>query len=112
MTKILFVSANLALSTTAERIFSKRPGVLVKAARTDPKTRTLLPEDDLLWSDLVLCMESNQKEQIENQYSGFISGKMIASLDIPDNIPNMNTQLIEAIETKTEAKLFTYQLRH
>ena len=112
MTKILFVSANLALSTTAERIFSKRPGVLVKAVKTDPETSTLLPEEDFLWSDLVLCMESNQKEQIENQYSGFISGKMIASLDIPDNIPILNTTLIEAIKRKAEEKLFAYQLRH
>ena len=111
MTKILFVcSANIDRSPTAERIFSDRPGVLVKSAGTSPYARVPLSADIVQWADLIFCMEKWHKMYIEKEYADLISSKTIDSLDVPDVFTFMNPTLIEIIKKKTEAKLFTYQL--
>ena len=113
MTKILFVcSENVDRSPTAERIFSERPGLLVKSAGTSLYARTPLSADLIKWADLIFCMEKWHKMYIEKEYADLISPRKIENLDVPNVYPYMNPTLIEIIKRKTEAKLFEYQLKN
>ena len=57
---LLFVcSRNIWRSPTAEAIYKKKQGYLVKSAGTEPSAKTKVSARDILWADLIFTMEKN-----------------------------------------------------
>ncbi len=102
---ILFVcSRNQWRSPTAETIYRNRPGLSVRSAGTEPSARTKFSQKDLDWADIIFVMEKRNKERIFQKFPGATSKKIIL-LDIEDDYPYMDEELINEIQSKVNSYL-------
>jgi len=103
---VLFVCGkNQWRSPTAEEIYKNDPRMSVKSAGLSQKSRRRLSEKDLIWADLVLVMEREQKRRVVDQYSAIANAVDIESLDIPDEYPFMDPDLVELLREGVEQLL-------
>jgi predicted protein tyrosine phosphatase len=109
--KILFVCGrNRWRSPTAERIYRDDPRVSVRSGGVNGNSQREVSESDLDWADLVLVMERRYSSRIEDRFCDRGSFPPIESLEIPDDYPPMNPELIDLIRAGTEHHIVSFQL--
>lgn len=103
---LLFVcSRNRWRSPTAEAIYRGDPRVAVRSAGVGAQARRTLTAADLAWADLVLVMERAHAARIRGDFGHEATLPAIGCLDIPDDYPFMDPELIELIRGGTESQL-------
>ena len=107
MLDILVVcSHNKWRSPTAENIYRHDSRFRIRSAGLGKLSPHFLSQKDLLWADLLLYMERDHLERIKTLYPGIELPKTV-NLDIPDEYPFMDPELIEIIKGKIEGILAT-----
>ncbi|GAB4022101.1 phosphotyrosine protein phosphatase [Spirosoma migulaei] len=92
---ILFVcSRNQWRSPTAEAIYKRDQNHTVKSAGTSASARIKVTAKLLQWADVVFAMEKRHKQRLLESFPSEASDKSIIVLDIPDNYPFMDPELI------------------
>src|SRR6201995_2613932 len=84
---VLFVcSRNRWRSPTAEQVWRRHPRVNARSAGTSAGARHPVSVSDLAWADVVIVMEDTQRAH-----------KPVHVLDIPDDYPFMDPDLVELL---------------
>lgn len=100
--KILAIcSRNKRRSLTAETIFRGHPDVEVRSAGTSPKARHQVSNKDIEWADLILCMETKHKQQLQRIF-GKNNLPSIRVLDIDDVYSYMDEELCDLLKEEIE----------
>ncbi len=96
--KLLFVcSRNQWRSPTAEAVFRRQPGVLVRSAGTSPNARRTVRLEDVLWADCILVMEHKHKQRLRAMFPRALQHKAIQVLDIADDYRYMDPELVSLL---------------
>ena len=99
---LLFIcSRNQWRSPTGELVYRKTPGVAVRSAGTSPRARRTVTAKDISWADLIFVMEQKHKDRIRAAFPAPARYAKIHVLDIPDEYPYGDPELIELIKTST-----------
>lgn len=97
---ILFVcSKNQWRSPTAEKVFSQVEGVKTRSAGTSRSARHQISVNDIRWADLIVVMEDKHARRLKADFRQEVSYKPVHVLDIPDNYPFMDEELIELLKS-------------
>ena len=98
--KLLFVcSRNRWRSPTAEAIFHGVGGCEARSAGTEPSARVRVTEKMLGWADAIFCMEKRHVQRLRERFDpALFEGKRLACLDIPDDYPFMDPELVDLLE--------------
>ncbi len=101
--RLLFLcSRNQWRSPTAEALYQNDPLVEVCSAGTSTSARRRVSEKLLRWADLVLVMEPEHKRRLWEQFPELFHEFRIEVLDIADDYPFMDPELVELIRERTE----------
>lgn len=104
--RILFIcSRNKLRSPTAEAIFSDYPQVEVDSAGLSKDAEVSLSREQVEWADLILVMENIHRLRLNRDFGRFLKGKKISVLNIPDNYPYMDPELIELLNRRCASYL-------
>lgn len=104
---VLFVcSRNQWRSPTAEAIYKNTPGLNVRSAGTEPSARIKLNAKTIAWATVIFVMEKKHKQRLLEKFGSDIQDQEIIVLDIPDEYPFMDEELIEDIKTKVDTYLY------
>ncbi|MBS3143036.1 phosphotyrosine protein phosphatase [Candidatus Woesearchaeota archaeon] len=99
---VLFIcNQNQNRSKTAEALFSKKyhtQSAGLYNARPVSKSQ-------LLWADVVVVMEDEQRTEIARRYSREYLAKKIVSFSIPDRYKYMQPELITLLKTRLKSLL-------
>lgn len=110
MIRILFVcSRNLWRSPTAEVIYQNDPRIEARSAGIAPTAKRRVTEGLLRWADLVLAMERRHKLRIQEHFPHIAPQLRIEVLDIPDDYPFMDPELVAMIRQCVEPRLENLQ---
>ncbi|MEC7119812.1 MAG: protein tyrosine phosphatase [Pseudomonadota bacterium] len=100
---VLFVcSRNQWRSPTAEQVFRRGYGINVRSAGTASSAKQVISAQDLTWADLVCVMEDKHKQRICAAFPRLVQFKKIVVLDIPDDYPYMDMELIELLQQSVQ----------
>jgi predicted protein tyrosine phosphatase len=103
MSNFLFVcSKNKWRSRTAEVIFKNTVGISVKSAGTNNGARIKLELHHLLWADLIFVMENKHRDIIQEKFKNKIDKEKIIVLEIQDDYPFMDDELILSLQSAIE----------
>lgn len=92
---LLFIcSKNEWRSRTAETIFRNTEGINVKSAGTSKTARIRVNATLINWAELIFVMEDSHKQRITADFGDLLADKTVIVLDIPDEYPYMNEELI------------------
>ncbi len=106
MTRLLFLcSRNQWRSPTAEVVYQNDPRVEVRSAGVSTAARRRVTEKLLLWADRVLVMEHEHKQRLREQFPDLFHDLRIDVLDIPDDYPFMDPELVALIRERVEPLL-------
>lgn len=106
---ILFVCGrNNRRSPTAEQIFLHDRRMNVRSGGIADTSRKRVTEADMLWADLILCMERKHVKRLQVQFSSLDYRAPIENLDISDEYTFMNKELIALLHTAVDAALEDY----
>lgn len=95
---VLFVcSRNQWRSPTAERVWSRTPGLQVRSAGTSPKARRTINMKDVRWADLIVVMEHKHQQRVRAEFGSWVRRENIVVLDIPDDYRFMDPELVELL---------------
>src|SRR5690349_9304784 len=96
---LLFIcTKNKLRSLTAEQIFKKDPRFSVRSAGTASDALRKITGADLNWADFIFVMEKKHQEIIQERFPTQSSGKKLICLDIPDEYPFMDEELVRILE--------------
>ena len=96
---VLFVcSKNRWRSPSAESVFQSDPRLAVRSRGVRRSARRTVTAADLEWADLVLVMESTHKSRLVADYPSERRRVEVHVLDIPDDYPYMDPELVELLE--------------
>jgi predicted protein tyrosine phosphatase len=100
--RVLFVCRmNRRRSATAERLFSKRPDLDVRSAGTSDDAMVRVNERMLDWADVIFAMDADQQRSLQTMFPGQAALGRIVCLDIPDEFPFNDPELVRLLETRT-----------
>ncbi|WP_395750752.1 low molecular weight protein tyrosine phosphatase family protein [Prosthecobacter sp.] len=103
---LLFIcSRNQWRSPTAEKVYQNDPRVEARSAGTSASARTRVSEKLLKWADVVLVMEHAHKQRLAEMFPQLVSGLRFEVLDIPDDYPFMDEELMRLIRERVEPLL-------
>jgi predicted protein tyrosine phosphatase len=85
-------------SPTAEKIYFNHPSIKVRSAGTSSKARRTVSINDIIWSDIIIVMESKHKQRLKSNYQSELNDKDVFVLDIPDDYQFMDPELIDILE--------------
>jgi predicted protein tyrosine phosphatase len=105
MNLLFLCSRNEWRSPTAEKVYQNDPRVEARSAGVSTSARCRVSEKLLRWADLVLVMEHSHKQRLREQFPEIINELRVEVLDIPDNYPFMNEDLIALIRERVEPLL-------
>jgi len=92
---LLFIcSKNEWRSRTAETIFRNTEGINVKSAGTSSVARIRVNANLINWAELIFVMEDTHKKRITADFGDLLENKTVIVLDIPDEYPYMDEELI------------------
>jgi len=98
---LLFLcSRNKLRSPTAEAVFRGRPGIETDSAGLSPDAEVPLAPEQIEWADLILVMEKVHRVRLNRKFGKHLGGKRVVVLDIPDNYPFMDPELIRLLEAR------------
>ena len=93
---LLFVcSRNLWRSPTAEALCRNLPGFESRSAGTEPSARRQVSANLLTWADQIFCTERRHVTRLRERFGPALAGRQIVCLDIPDDYPFMDAELVE-----------------
>ena len=105
-TNVLFVcSRNQWRSPTGERVFAKDPALAVRSAGTSPRAKRTVNQNDIMWADVILVMESKHRDRLKALFPRAMQYQSVHVLDIPDDYGFMDPELIEIFEATVPALL-------
>jgi predicted protein tyrosine phosphatase len=85
MKNLLFVcTMNRDRSCTAEDIFVDLKGYKTRSRGTHSEAVKVISGEDLVWSDMVFCMEDHHAKYVREKFPVFASQKNIMVLNIDD----------------------------
>ncbi len=97
---LLFVcSRNQWRSPTAEKIFSRSPGLQARSRGLSASAVRCLTRSDVAWADVIFVMEHEHKRQLLKRFRADVGNRPIHILDIPDEYQFMDPELVELIES-------------
>ncbi len=100
---ILFVcSKNQWRSPTAEAIYRGDDRISVRSRGTATSAVQMIRSADIVWADAILVMEHKHRQRIVADFPGESKFKLVQVLDIPDDYPFMDAELIELIKSAAE----------
>ena len=103
---LLFVcSRNQWRSPTAEKIFSRSPGLQARSRGLSASAVRCLTRSDVAWADVIFVMESKHKQQLLKRFREDVADRPVHVLDIPDEFQFMDPELVELIESGVRAAL-------
>ena len=106
MTNVLFVcTANRERSPTAEQIFADWPGVATDSAGIGNDAEVQLSTEQVEWADTIFVMEKVHRSRLQKKFRKYLNDKKIICLDIPDQYPLMDMELIELLKSKVRPYL-------
>lgn len=93
-------SAGLLRSPTAALVLSQEPYNFNTRACGIVSDYALIPIDRVLitWAELIICMSWEQSEKVKDMLKELSMDRDVISLDIPDQFPYRDKELIEAIK--------------
>ena len=95
---VLFVcSRNRWRSPTAEQVWRRDPRVNARSAGTSSGARHPVSASDLAWADVVVVMEDKHRSRLLAAFRALLAHKPVHVLDIPDDYPFMDPDLIELL---------------
>jgi len=104
--RVLFVCHyNRRRSATAERLFCKRPDLDVRSAGTSPDSLVHINRRMLDWADVVFTMDEHQKTALTRLFAGHPAIDRLICLDIPDQYPFLDPELVRLLEMRVAAHL-------
>ncbi|USB34941.1 protein tyrosine phosphatase [Paenibacillus sp. YPG26] len=99
--KLLFIcSRNKWRSLTAEKVFEQYSMYQVRSAGTEENARIKVTAGHIGWADLVFVMETKHARRLQEKFGPGLTGKRIIWLDIPDDYPFMNEELVEILKAR------------
>ncbi|UKS31360.1 protein tyrosine phosphatase [Paenibacillus sp. HWE-109] len=99
--KVLFVcSRNKWRSLTAEKIFAGQAGLDVRSVGTEEQARVRITSGHVGWADVIFAMEKKHVRRITEKFGDMLGDKKLICLDIPDDYPFMDEELIEILESR------------
>lgn len=105
-THLLFIcSRNQWRSPTAEEIYKNHPDRIVRSAGTENGARIRVTEKMILWADLLFVMEKKHKQRLFEKFPETLLHKQVIVLEIPDEYPFMDPELVEMIKLSVEEHL-------
>lgn len=103
---ILFIcSRNQWRSPTAERVFKDYPDINTRSAGTSRQAKKYVTHTDITWADTIFVMENKHKSQLQARFRQDLTHKPLIVLDIADDYPYMDTELIEILTQTLEPYL-------
>ena len=104
--KVLFVcSRNRRRSSTAEQIFSRSERFTPRSRGLSFNAVRVLDTADVYWADVIVVMELDHKRQILHAHREAVGHRPIHVLNIPDEYPFMDPELIDLIVVGVRAVL-------
>ena len=95
---VLFVcSRNRWRSPTAEQVWRRHPRVNARSAGTGTGARHPVSAADLAWADVVVVMEDKHRSRLLAEHRALLAHKPVHVLDIPDEYPYMDPDLVELL---------------
>lgn len=95
---VLFVcSLNRWRSPTAEQVWRRHPRVDARSAGTSSGARHPVSAADLAWAHVVVVMEDKHRARLLAQFRALLAHKPVHVLDIPDDYPYMDPDLVELL---------------
>lgn len=92
---LLFLcSRNQWRSPTAEALFQNHPEHEARSAGLSPQARVRVSEKLIDWADVIYCMEKEHRTRLRERFPEALSGKVVIVLDIPDDYPYMDPDLV------------------
>jgi predicted protein tyrosine phosphatase len=99
----LFVCArNQWRSPTAERIFRDDSRFSVRSRGLSPQSPRQITLTDVAWADRIFVMETKHRTRLVERFQEALHEKPIHVLDIPDDYPFMDPELIELLRERVE----------
>ena len=106
---ILFVCGrNNRRSPTAEQIFMTDRRMSVRSGGIADTSRKRVTESDMLWADLILCMERKHVKRLQVAFHHLDYHAPIENLDISDEYTFMSKDLIEELHIAVNSALEEY----
>ncbi|TWU36506.1 Low molecular weight phosphotyrosine protein phosphatase [Novipirellula aureliae] len=107
---ILFVcSKNPWRSPTAEAIYRNNDRISVRSRGTSRSAVQTIRASDIVWADAVLVMEDKHRQRILADFPDESKLTPVHVLDIPDDYPFMDDELVVLIRSATEPIIATIQ---
>lgn len=98
---LLFIcSRNRWRSPTAERVFSRHPGLSVRSRGLREGSPRKLSANDLAWADWVFVMEKQHRILLNKRFPSESSTAKIHVLNIPDDFHYMDPELVTMLESR------------
>lgn len=108
---LLFVcSRNQWRSPTAERMFSRSEEFAVRSRGVSASAVRRLARSDVAWADVIFVMEADHKRQLLKLFRSEVEHRPVHVLDIPDEYPFMDPELVDLIDAGVRAVLGTVTL--
>ena len=97
--KLLFIcSQNKIRSLTAEHMLQGEPGLAVKSAGTEARSRIRVNEGHIGWADFIFVMEKKHRRILEENSPEALIGRSIICLNIPDEYRYMEPTLMDELK--------------
>ena len=101
MTNVLFVcTANRERSPTAEHVFSTWPKIETDSAGIGNDADVQLSTEQVEWADTIFVMEKVHRTRLQKKFRKQLNDKRVICLNIPDDYPLMDMELIELLKAK------------
>lgn len=108
---VLFIcSKNQWRSPTAEHVFASVDDIKTRSAGTSRHARHTLTVKDIAWADLIMVMESRHKDIVQQSFN--TQAKKILVLNIPDDFPYMDAQLIALLQETALPRIHKHLAHH
>lgn len=104
--RVLFICRhNRMRSSTAERVFSKRPDLDVRSAGTGVDALARVNARMLEWADLIFIMDDLQRRTLGRRFAGHPALARLICLDIPDEYTFLQRELVDLLEARVTPHL-------
>jgi len=101
VTKVLFIcTANRERSPTAEHVFSTWSNIETDSAGIGNDADVQLSTEQVDWADTIFVMEKVHRSRLQTRFRAHLNGKRVICLNIPDDYPLMDMELIELLKSK------------
>jgi predicted protein tyrosine phosphatase len=106
MKRVLFVcSKNLLRSPTAEQVFAEHAGIECMSAGTDRNAANPITPELIEWAQVIFVMEKAHRRKLTSRFGKVLANKRLICLDIPDEYPFMDPELVRLLKAKVPRHL-------